>query len=109
MPKFSNKKVFPSDNCEIFNFCQQWPPPEVLYALKPAREECQAQTGVSDGKKNGTYLFSFPLANEHLAHQNMVQMNFRGNQRIQRWRSARRREAEVLHVVFVPLFVSQSF
>lgn len=48
--KLSNKIVFPSVNCQIFNFCQQWPPPEILYALKPAREECQAQTGVSDGK-----------------------------------------------------------
>lgn len=70
--KLNNKIVFPSVNCQIFNFCQhltqQWPPPEILYALKPAREECQAQTGVSDGKK--AFICS------HLAHQHMVRMNF---------------------------------
>lgn len=28
----------------------QWPPPEIVEALKPLREICQKKTGVSDGK-----------------------------------------------------------
>lgn len=33
----------------LFSFTLQWPPPEFIDALKPVREKCQGDTGVSDG------------------------------------------------------------